>query len=49
MVVKCVSEVQEALQKATRELQSLRRYPFTIHQIQHLNNAIKELEAMWEA
>ena len=48
-MAKCISEVQEALQKATRELNGLRRLPWTINQVTHLNKAVKELEAMWEA
>ena len=42
------SEYQEALQKAMREIKGLRRFPWTIWQMEHIRRAIKELEAILE-
>lgn len=42
------SEHQEALQKAIREVNSLRRLSWTIIQVGHISKAIKELNAILE-
>lgn len=42
------SEHQEAIQKAIRILNSLRRLDWSITQIKHINGAISELEWVLE-